>query len=86
MLNEIGTVVLLKASSVFNELSLGVNKEQKSLIGKTSKDYTLADKLNFTPSTSIELRSIRLEIFVNQLIVANLISKCIKICHEFYPG
>jgi len=50
LLKEIGTVVLLKASSVFKNINLGVNKEQKSVLGITFQDLSLAKKLDFNQS------------------------------------
>ena len=50
LLKEVGTVVLLKASSVFNDLSLGVNKEQKPVIGITPNDFSTIKELTFNQS------------------------------------
>jgi len=57
LLRESGTVVLLKASSVFKDQSLGVNKEQKSLIGISSKESSITEELAAERSVHEQLNS-----------------------------
>ncbi len=69
LLKKIGTVVLLKASSVFKEQSLGVNKEQKSLIGMTSLKDPLAKELHADTSIheqlNVQMKELSLKIMDN---------------------
>lgn len=50
LLHEIGTVVLLKAASVFKNLSLGVNKEQEALMGVSSREFFMSKSLDINLS------------------------------------
>ncbi len=50
LLHEIGTVVLLKASSVFKNLTLGVNKNQEALMGVSSKEFFTSKSLDIMSS------------------------------------
>jgi amino acid transporter len=55
LLKEIGTVVLIKASSVFNDISLGVNKEQKPVIGISPHDVSPSEEMEFNESIHEQL-------------------------------
>ncbi|HUX56392.1 MAG TPA: amino acid permease [Bacteroidales bacterium] len=55
LLKEIGTVVLLKASSVFNDLSLGVNKEQDPVIGIAPHDISVEKEMVINSSVHEQL-------------------------------
>jgi len=50
LLHEIGTVVLLRASSVFKNMSLGVNKEQEAVMGISIHHHNSLQILNIEPS------------------------------------
>ncbi|MCF6185840.1 MAG: hypothetical protein L3J56_14685, partial [Bacteroidales bacterium] len=50
LLHEIGTVVLLKASSVFKNLTLGVNKNQEALVGITTREFLSFKSLDIKSS------------------------------------
>ncbi len=50
LLHEIGTVVLLKASSVFRNLTLGVNKNQEALMGVSLRDFLVSKSLDIKSS------------------------------------
>ena len=58
LLKEIGTVVLLKASSVFNEISLGVNREQESLTEARQSDPSVQVESGFIPSIHEKINSL----------------------------
>jgi len=62
LLREIGTVVLIKASSVFNELSLGVSKDQKPVTGMTEVDASPPEEIDFNPSPHNQLNDLLREL------------------------
>ncbi len=62
LLREIGTVVLIKASSGFTELSLGVSKDQKSVSGLTSAETSAPEEIDFNPSPHNQLNDLLREL------------------------
>ncbi len=62
LLKEIGTVVLIKASTVFNNLSLGINKGQKALIEITPDNIPHVEQIFLNPSIHEHLNVILKEL------------------------
>ena len=67
LLHEIGTVVLLKASSIFKDLTLGVNKDQEALMGVSLRDF-LVSKLLDIKSSAHESLNVALQEFSSSVI------------------
>lgn len=64
LLHEVGTVVLLKASSVFKNISLGINETQEAIIGETT--MTMQKEFHLMESNHINVNQY-LSVFIDEV-------------------